>query len=185
MPDYSRSQIPRMRDMTIAQQDEQIKRWRLRNALRTAYPEVVGAMMQWVIDSPDIDAFVAQGHQAHFNRLPEDDLIVRMVAAGYTSEEVVSAISQGEPPANWMSGEELASIANRIDNMLTYFKTHDHGTFNQALRIYADIGILARTEFIRQYGYAPEQSPTQNVRITGDRREKKKLKPTDHQPPLL
>ncbi len=55
MPDYRRSQIPRMRDLTPAEQDELIKRWRLRNALRTAYDEVVSAMMQWVIDDPDIE----------------------------------------------------------------------------------------------------------------------------------
>jgi class 3 adenylate cyclase len=42
MPSYKRSQIPRMRYMTITEQDALIERWQLRNALRTAYQEVIG-----------------------------------------------------------------------------------------------------------------------------------------------
>jgi len=79
-----RGQIPRMKDLSIAEQDELIQRWRLRNALRTAYPEVVGAMLQWVLDSPDIEAFVASGHEAHFTLVPKDDLFERMIANGFT-----------------------------------------------------------------------------------------------------
>ena len=107
MPDYKRSQIPRMRDMTLEQQDECINRWRLRNALRTAYTEVVGAMMQWVMDSPDIDTFQAGGHEGHFGFTPTDDLLVRMLANGYTKDEIEQALQQGEAPASWMTSEDL------------------------------------------------------------------------------
>ncbi len=185
MPNYKRSQIPRMRDLTIEQQDELIKRWRLRNALRTAYAEVIGAMLQWVIDDPDIEFFQAAGHETHFQHSPKDDLFVRMIANGYTAEEFEEAYRQNEAPASWMASEALASIAARITNMLEYFRTHKPGTFVQALRIYQVIGQVARDQFYQQNGYYPEQSPIPRVRITGSESEKKKLKPDEHQPKLL
>jgi hypothetical protein len=185
MPSYKRSQIPRMRDLTIEEQDELIKRWRLRNALRTAYPEVIGAMMQWVIDSPDIEKFVSGGHETHFARIPQDDLFVRMIANGYTEEEFEEALKHDEAPASWMTPEELESIIKRISRMLDYFTTHEPGTFAQALHVYRLIGTAARVQFIQQYGYAPEQSPIPYVRITGEESERKKLKPDEHQPRLF
>lgn len=167
MPDYKRNRIPRMRDLTIAEQDELIKRWRLRHALRTAYAEVVDAMMQWVIDSPDIEMFTAGGHFTHFQRFPKDDLFVRMITNGYTEEEFAEAYRHNEAPASWMTSDELDSVAERIANMVDYFQTHDPGTFAQALRIYQIIGQVARNQFVQQNGYLPEQSPVPRVRIEG------------------
>src|SRR6185437_523885 len=120
-----RGQIPRMKDLTIAEQDELILRWRLRKDLRAAYPEIVAAILQWVIDSRDIETFVAGGHEAHFGRNPQKDLLVRMLANGYTEEEFQQALSQGEAPASWMNSEELASVIWRIARMVKYFETRD------------------------------------------------------------
>src|SRR5450631_3556683 len=120
MPNYQHGRIPPMRSLTIDAQDELIKRWRLRNTLRTAYAEVVDAMMQWVIDNPDIEAFTAGGHLTHFQRVHKDDLFVRMIANGYTEEEFADAYRQNEPPASWMTSEELASVVERIANMVEY-----------------------------------------------------------------
>jgi hypothetical protein len=185
MPDYQRSRIPRMRDLTLAEQDELIQRWRFRNALGTAYIEVIAALMQWVLDSPDIEAFQAAGHEAHFARLPKDDLFIRMLANGYTEAEFAEAYQQHEAPVSWMTSEELASVFHRIANMLDYFKKHGPGTFAQALRIYQVIGLAARDQFFKQNGYFPEQSPIPHVRITGGKTEQKKLKPDQHQPQLF
>ncbi|SRR5579884_1504801 len=185
MPDYKRNQIPRMRDLTPAEQDELIKRWRLRNALRTAYDEVIGAMMRWVIDDPDIEKFTAAGHRAIFTVIPSDDLFARMAANGYTPQEIAAASKQNETPLNWMTSEELAAVTERIDAMLAYFAIHDPGTFAQAFAIYRIVGKIARDSFIRRNGYSPEQSSIPRVRITGSESERKKLKPANHQPQLL
>jgi hypothetical protein len=185
MPDYQRSRIPRMRDLTLAEQDELIQRWRFRNALRTAYTEVIAALMQWVLDSPDIEKFVAAGHQALFTLIPSADLFERMVVNGYTPQEIDDAIKQNETPLNWMTPEELAAVVERVDMMLAYFATHDPGTFAQALIIYRVLGRVARENFVQRYGYPPEQSPIARVRMTGEKSEQKKLKPSNHQPQLF
>ncbi len=131
-----RGKIPRMKDLSIAEEDELIQRWRLRNALRMAYPEVVGAMLQWVLDSPDIEAFVAGGHETHFTLIPRDDLLERMVANGFTEAEFQEAMKHNEGPASWMTFEELQSVLERIKAMLAYFQNHEPSTFAHALSVY-------------------------------------------------
>jgi len=180
-----RGQIPRMKDLSIAEQDELIQRWRLRKDLRTLHPEIVEVMMRWVIDSVDIDQFVAASHEAHFMRNPSTDLFMRMLANGYSEDEIQIILEQGEPPSNWMNSETLASVIWRIEHMLNYFKGHPSGSFEQAIRMYQVLGITARKLFIQQYGYPPEQSAIPRVRITGEDKDLKKLQPTDHQPPLM
>jgi hypothetical protein len=185
IPEYRRSRIPRMRDLTIAEQDALIERWRLRNALRTSYPEVIGAMMQWVIDTADIEDFVATGHKVLFSKIPSTDLIARMAVNGYTRQEIEKAAAQKEPPVNWMTTEELLAVVEYVDAMTTYFATHDPGSFAEALEIYEALGKIARAHFFQQNGYLPEQSPVPRVRMTGEDKELKRLKPEPHQPQLF
>lgn len=180
-----RGQIPRMSTMTITQQDVLIQRWRLRKDLRAAYQEIVDAMLLWVIDNPEIRHFVATGHRGHFNMNPERDLVRRMEANGFTPKEIVDALKSNDVAADWMTPEETKSVVDRIATMKDYFDTHAPGPFSEALQVYYTLGIIARRNFIRQYGYEPEQSPIPRVKITGEQGELKKLKPVDHQPSLF
>lgn len=183
--DDKRGQIPRMKDLAIADQNLLIQRWRLRNDLRAAYSEIVTTMVQWVIDSHDIAQFVTQGHHDQFHINPEQDLIIRMKANGFSNSEIQAAINNGAVAADWMQPELIASVIARIDAMGQYFETHNPGSFAEALRIYSLLGQIARRNFIQRYGYPPEQAPVPHVRITGETSEQKQLKPADHQPPLF
>jgi hypothetical protein len=130
--DDKRGQIPRMRDLTIEEQDILMQRWKLRNALRTAQNEVIGAMLQWVIDDPDIEIFVAKGHFGLFDIYPARDLFVRMAANGFSPEEIEEALKRDETPISWMAPELLIAVDQRITLMDQYFATHAPGTFEQA-----------------------------------------------------
>src|SRR5215469_14210340 len=162
--DDKRGQIPHMKDLTFAQQNELMQRWRLRHDLRTAYPEIVAAMILWVIDNYDIAQFVAVGHQSQFNINPQDDLLYRMLANGFTDKEIQAAFDNGDAAASWMTPEELTMVVDCIAGMQKYFQTHDPGTFDQALAAYVRIGEAVRRVFIQQYGYAPEESPVPRVK---------------------
>ena len=138
--DDKRGQIPRMKDLSFAEQDVLFQRWRLRHDLRTAYPEIVSAMILWVIDNYDIATFVAVGHQSLFTVNPRDDLIYRMLANGFTDEEIQTAIDNGDAAASWMTPEELTLALDCIARMQKYFQSHNPGTFEQALAAYTRIG---------------------------------------------
>jgi len=187
MPNFKRSSIPHMRTMSIIEQNALIARWEARHQLRSLYPEIVTAMLQWIIDidQADIKEFVAKGHKGLFGAIPDDDLAVRLALNGYTPEEIEEAILADEAPVNWMTEEEEVAVMERIDLMKAYFDAQPSGTFKKACNIYKALGAAVRRNFYKRYNYYPEQSPIPHVRIIGDVREQKKLKLSDHQPRLL
>ena len=142
-------------------------------------------MMLWVIDSYDIEQFVAKSHEAHFTLKPKEALVSRMRENGSSEAEIEVAIKNGDVVADWMTAEELASVIEKIAAMKRYFATYDPGPFAQALVAYATLGAVVRGKFIQQYGYAPEHSAVPRVKIRGEESEKKKLQPSEHQPPLF
>ncbi len=71
-------------------------------------------MVQWVIDSHDIAQFVTQGHHDQFHINPEQDLIIRMKANGFSNSEIQAAINNGAVAADWMQPELIASVIARM-----------------------------------------------------------------------
>jgi len=79
----------------------------------------------------------------------------------------------------------MVAVIERIELMKEFFTTEQPGPYLEAYQMYFILGQIVRQTFMRQYTYLPEQSPVPRVRITGDERERKKLKPSDHQPQLM
>jgi hypothetical protein len=185
MPRKKKGDIPNMSLLTPTEQDAMLQRWKLRHDLRQTYQDIIDMLIVWCIDDVHIPTFQATGHEGYFDLKPPDDLIRRLRANGFSTEEIERILKSDEVAADWMTTEEVTLFLELHAAIQHYFATHNPGPFAQAVRMYDVLGQAIRRKFVQQYGYLPEQSPIPRVRITGSDSERKKLKPSDHQPELF
>lgn len=156
-----------MRDLPDDEQSKAIAQYDARVKVSKAIVELRDTITRWVTDrEPDMEQFHAAGPKGQYHEYPDETLFTRIVALGWTAEEI-AALPENETVLNFMTAEELLYSHQRVQSMIDELNKTPRGTFEKALRMYRTIGERIRRQIIRETGHAPEEFPPSPYRITG------------------
>ncbi|MBA3822578.1 MAG: hypothetical protein H0X24_01585 [Ktedonobacterales bacterium] len=181
--------LPPMRDTPLAQQDELRQRHQVRHDVAEAMKQIAAALKVWVrdlvLDQQRFKTFNGRGHRGEYTVFPEETLAAKLIDLGWTEDQLL-ALTTMDTPLDLMTSEELAFVLERVNAMLKWFAQNPTGgNFDRACVMYEAIGSVVRRAVQQRTGHPPEQFPTPDVILTGDKHEAKRLKPVPYRAPLF